>query len=352
MLVVAACAMVLGVAMPAYADQYDEKIKQLQNAAAVDQQSVNKLQNKANDISAQIGDLQHRIAATQAQISYNQDQFDDLGRQIDQAQEQLQQQRSTLGQNIRQMYLDGQTSTVEMLASSKNISQYLNKQEYRDSVKDKILSSVKKISELKEQLASKQNQTAQLLASQRQLQSSLTQQESQANNLLAQTNGDKASFQASINAKTSQIAQLRAAQAAANRSLGGRASYPPGNGGGGYPTAWANAPKDSMVDSWSMFNRECVSYAAFRASQEGGNPSGWGNANQWPASARAAGVAVDSNPQVGDVAISMAGAYGHAMYVEAVSGDSIYVSQYNYEMEGLYSTMTISASGLYFIHFK
>jgi surface antigen len=336
----------------AHADQFDEQIKKLQDSAAIDQQSVNQLQGKANDINAQISGLQQQLASTQAQIDYNQAQYDSLTTQIQQAEDQLKQEKDTLGQNIRQMYLEGQTSTVEMLASSKNISSYLNKQEYRDSVKDKIVTTVKKISDLKIELSNKQNQTAQLLDSQKKLKANLDAQQAQANNLLAQTNSDKGQFQANVASKTTQISSLRAAQAAANQALGGRASYPPGNGGGGYPTVWASAPKDSMVDTWSMYNRECVSYAAFRASQEGGNPSGWGNANQWPSSARAAGVSVDSSPHAGDVAISMSGAYGHAMYVEGVSGNTVYVSQYNYEMEGLYSTMTISASGLHFIHFN
>jgi surface antigen len=55
--------------------------------------------------------------------------------------------------------------------------------------------------------------------------------------------------------------------------------------------------------------------------------------------ARAHGVPVyTSNPQPGDVAISTAGTWGHAMYVEAVSGNSIYVSQYNQQLTGQYST--------------
>jgi surface antigen len=45
-----------------------------------------------------------------------------------------------------------------------------------------------------------------------------------------------------------------------------------------------------------------------------------------------------SNPKPGDVAISTAGTWGHAMYVEDVSGNQIYVSQYNQQLTGRYST--------------
>jgi surface antigen len=101
-----------------------------------------------------------------------------------------------------------------------------------------------------------------------------------------------------------------------------------------------------------MYNRECVSYTAFRVAASGRYvPWGLGNANQWDDNARARGIPVDSNPRPGDVAISNAGAFGHAMYVESVSGGTIFVSQYNAALDGRYSTKTISAAGLVFIHF-
>jgi surface antigen len=47
----------------------------------------------------------------------------------------------------------------------------------------------------------------------------------------------------------------------------------------------------------------------------------------------------------------MGGAYGHAMWVEAVSGSTIYVSQYNYDLAGHYSEMAINGSGLTYLYF-
>ena len=59
------------------------------------------------------------------------------------------------------------------------------------------------------------------------------------------------------------------------------------------------------------------------------NWAGRGNANQWLANARAAGYTVTSTPKAGAVGISMAGVWGHAVWVEAVSGNRVYISQYN-----------------------
>ncbi|HMR72992.1 MAG TPA: CHAP domain-containing protein, partial [Candidatus Saccharibacteria bacterium] len=125
---------------------------------------------------------------------------------------------------------------------------------------------------------------------------------------------------------------------------------------GGYPDKWAYAPLDSLVDSWGMYNRECVSYTAWKVFQKNGYMPYWGgrgNANQWPANARAAGIPTGSTPKVGSVAVSMSGPYGHTMWVEAVNGNQIYVSQYNYYYNGWgnYSEMWLNASGLIYIYF-
>ena len=151
-----------------------------------------------------------------------------------------------------------------------------------------------------------------------------------------------------------EVAQWQAAQLVANHNLNGAVvAGDPTHGG--YPAKWASAPQDSTLDNWGMYNRECVSYAAWKAYQTYGSMPYWGgvgNANQWPSDARRAGIQTGTTPQVNSVAISMAGYYGHAMWVEKVSGDMIYVSQYNYDLRGDYSEMWVNGSRFTYIYFK
>ena len=152
-----------------------------------------------------------------------------------------------------------------------------------------------------------------------------------------------------------QISSLLAAQVAANRDLGGSIVAGDPNHGG-YPAKWdAPVAQDSRVDSWGMYNRECVSYAAWKVFETYGHMPNWGgvgNANQWVRDARRAGIPTGSAPAVHSVAISMRGYYGHAMWVEKVSGPMIYVSQYNYDLHGHYSEMWVNASSFTYIYFK
>jgi surface antigen len=251
------------------------------------------------------------------------------------------------------MYLEGQISTLEILASSKDLSEFVDKQQYRNSVQTKVKTTVDKITDLKQQLEIKQREIQGLIkdqqAQQGQLDASLTQQ----SDLLNLTASQKAAKDAEIKSNNTQISALRAAQLAANQRLGGSAEAGDPNHGG-YPSYWDNARQDSLLDSWGMLNRECVSYTAWKVFEAYGYMPYWGgigNANQWPGNARAAGIPTSSTPKAGSVAISMGGAYGHAMWVEGVSGDYIRVSQYNYNLNGRYSEMTINGAGLIYLYF-
>ena len=155
-----------------------------------------------------------------------------------------------------------------------------------------------------------------------------------------------------------EITQLVAGQLAANRSLGGTIVTPTiatDTDDGGYPAKWNDAPQDSMLDSWGMYNRECVSYAAWKVYQTYGYMPYWGgegNANEWPRDAERSGIPIGTTPKVHSVAISMLGYYGHAMWVEAVNGDMVYVSQYNYDLNGHYSEMWVNGSRFTYIYFS
>lgn len=81
----------------------------------------------------------------------------------------------------------------------------------------------------------------------------------------------------------------------------------------------------------------------------------WGNANQWAASAAAAGRLVDSNPTVGSVAVFMPGvagasSYGHVAVVTGVNGGMVTISEMNAQGEYVVSSRTVSAAGVLFIH--
>lgn len=89
------------------------------------------------------------------------------------------------------------------------------------------------------------------------------------------------------------------------------------------------------------------------ASMKGNIPDNWGNANQWPDAARAAGYQVSDQPIVGAVAVEYIGYYGHVAVVTGVNPDgSVTVEEMNYDGlgDGLYRSSTWPASTWVYIY--
>jgi surface antigen len=326
-----------------FADRFDEQINQLKADNSQKQGAAQSLQVQADTIQGVINGLQQQINVLQQQIVENTAKSDALKVKIAEAEAELVRERDLLGQNIKAMYLEGDITTLEMLASSKDLSDFVDKQQYRSSVKDKIRDTLDKITTLKLQLNAQKEEVEKLLKDQEAMQATIAAQKAQQADLLSFTEAQKSQYLQAIKTNNSQIASLRAQQAAENARLFSGAKVVLGSAcdtghGDTYPSPWCSSGQDSMIDSWGMFNRECVSYTAWKVAESGRYMPYWGgigNANQWDDNARRAGIPVDTNPQAGDVAIKNSQPYGHAMYVESVNGDgTINISQYNANLNG------------------
>lgn len=350
------------------ASHLSDEISSLQEQNSENKAASNALAAEASSYQDAIDKLEAQINGLQQAIVANQQKSNELQIQIDANQKELDYQKYVLGQNVKAMYLEGQISTLEILASSKNLSEFVDKEQYRLSVQNKVRDTVDKITKLKLELEQQQRALESLIADQERQRQDLATVKSEQSQLLAYTAGQKAVFDSQIKTNNAKITDLKRQQAIENARLFGSTPGTGANCGGGYPGSapgpwgpWGcNYPLDYNIDNWGMYNRECVSYTAFKVAASGRYMPYWGgrgNAKLWDDNARAAGIPVDNNPRDGDVAISNNGYYGHSLYVEQVSDDgSIYVSDYNRQWDGKYreywmSASTVAAIGLVFIHF-
>jgi surface antigen len=272
------------------------------------------------------------------------------------------------------MYVDGQMTTIEELATSQNLSDFVDKQQYQTVVQNQLDSMIQEIDALQQQLQAQKTQVAGLVSTEQAQNSQLASAEAQQQQLLGYDQSQQASYNAQIASANSNISSLKAQLTALNNA-GSSQIVSSGTCGGGYPTSTKSSrtganwgcdwPQDNTLDNWGMDNRECVSYTAFMAfTKYGVAANNWGDAYQWITSAESAGYTVDQTPAVGAIAIrdrdyNVAGDVGHAMYVVAVNGaDSITVDEYNENYNGTFDQRTFAPSsydsrgGLYFIHFQ
>lgn len=327
--------------------QLREQASALNAQIAESNQAAANLAAQGETLKAKISEFDAQISKTDAQIQLVQNKLAQLEIELNNAQKELDRQKVLLKASIKELYKKNDASSVELLVSVNSFNEYFNNKAYLNKLKSNIQESTEKVIALKQQIQSQKDEQSKLLKQEQESRAVLAQARSEKDQLLAETQGQEANYRNQVNSLKQQQNQVMAAIAAKMAASG--TVITAGSGNGGYPSKWANAPQDSLIDSWGMYNRECVSYTAFKVWQSGRYMPYWGgrgNANQWPGNARAVGYEVDRDPQPGDVAITNNGYYGHAMFVEAVNGRMVTVSQYNYIINGqwgMYSEMTLSA---------
>jgi len=336
----------LQMARNASADKYDDQINALQKDVDAYNAQTAILASKAKTLQSEVAILQNQAAIIQAQIDISQAKYDKLVQQIAETEKKIQDNKDALGKTIADLYVDERITPIEMLASSKNVSDYLDKQEYRSSVRDELTATIGKIKDLKTMLEKQKVDAERVLTDQKSQHEALVGKQNEQQKLLNDTRGEESAYQQLSNANNAEIGRLRSQQAAElaarARSNGGGYSSSPGDGSrGGYPLKWLDQGLDYYVDDWGMFTRECTSYAAFKVAQAYGNMPYWGgigNANQWDDNARNLGIPIGTTPKPGSVGVVDGGYYGHVAWVESVNGNgTINISHFNVNWSGDYS---------------
>lgn len=344
----------------ASARDFNAEIKALQNQINDYNKRASELSAQADTLQSKIDELQNRQNQIQAQIDLNETKKQQLEQEIADAEARIKKQAEALSKNLQNQYYSSQTSALDILMNSDSVSDYVDRQTRQQAMSDQITSTVNEIKQAKKELEEDKAEVELIIKQQDAQKQDLASAQSEQQQLLEQTQGQEAKYQeltASTQAKLEQVkAELEAANAAIrnNGGVSGGGIPAPGasgsNGatcGGGYPSVWCNAAQDSLVDSWGMYNRECVSYAAYRVAATYGYMPYWGGrgmAYEWKQNAIDAGYKVTQTPEPGTVAwrgVSSSTPVGHVGFVESVdyNNQTYVVSEYNSDGRGHYFKM-------------
>ena len=322
---------------PTGARDYESEIRAVQNQIDQYTAEANRLANEANTLQNEVARLSNEKAQIQAQIDLKQAEYDQLIADIAANEKKIANNQKALGKTMAEMYVDEDISPLEMLASSKDIADYLDKQTQQSSVRNTLSKTIAEIKRLKKELEEQKIAVKQVLDDQTNQRNLLAEKQAEQQSLLDNTRGQEAAYQqlsAEGLAKRKELERQQQIEIA-RRYAGTSGSAVAGDPGrGGYPNNLANSDYyNPVVDPWGMYSRQCVSYTAWKVYQKNGYMPYWGgvgNANQWPGNADRAGISRGSTPRAGSVGVIMAGQYGHVVWVESVNGDgTINVSQYN-----------------------
>lgn len=351
---------VLGATPFVYADTLQQQINNLSAQNSQKQQSVNDLQLQAGSYQDAISKLQAQISAIESALQASQAQQAQLQTQITADQQEIATKKASLSADIKSMYIDGQMTTIEQLATSKNLSDYVDKEQYRTSVQNQLNAKIKEIADLQAQLQTQKQQVDQLVGTQKQQQSQLDADKQQQANLLGYNEAQQGDYNQQIKSNNTKISALQAEQARINAassrtvagigpSGGSGGACDNGHGNGGYPMAWCNAGLDDVTTSGGFPSRECTSFAYwYFTSVEGKSLYVNGNAKDWVYTSNRP---VTRTPHVGDIFINTAGAFGHVGIVASIDGGSVRTISMNDDFYGhFYNNREYSISSLYYIN--
>lgn len=346
----ASVAGVTGVRAQSIQDQIDSLRQQNQQ----NQSQVEQLRDQATSYEDAIEKLQAQVEDIERVIQVNTDEQNRLKAEIAKIEAELEVKKELLASNIRAMYIDGDVSTIEMLASSNSLSEFVDKQQYRDSIRSEISTIVSTINELRHQLRGQKEQVDKLLLEQEHQRSELANSKIEQDRLLSFNKAQQAEYNANTKQNQAKIAELIASQIQANNNAANLQfiripgavnghniavdDYPYQNYGHSQidePCFGPPRTADSL-DKWYYCTRQCTSYAAWAIERSGRTaPVAWGDAKNWinlaPASWKVA------SPKAGDLAVVSSGTWGHVMYVEAVEAGRMLVSEYNINLTGHYN---------------
>lgn len=178
------------------------------------QAETDRLSAEAVTLSNALAQITNEKNALQSQVDLSQVQYDQLIIQIADTEKQISDNQNALGSTIASLYVDDEISPIEMLASSKDIGEFLNKQEYRNSIKKELSSTITRVRDLKTQLGDQKISVEKVLNEQKNARDSLAAKEAEQANLVAQTRNDEAAYQGLVKNSAAGIAEAKAQQAA------------------------------------------------------------------------------------------------------------------------------------------
>lgn len=313
----------------------------LEQDKAAYQAEISRLNNESKTLQSDLDKLAAEKSVIQSQIDIYQAQYDELTLKIAETEKQIADNKDALGKIIADLYVDDKVSPIEMIASSKNISEFIDKQEYRNSVRKELTSTIARVKELKISLSNQRTEVEKVLGDQKNAKQALVEKETEQQSVLSRTQGQEAEYQR-LTAETDAALKAYAEEyknlmRSPNPSVGisdpSKGNYPWGT----------NCYIDNNLLSWGGVNgdgtdplgyacRQCTSYVAWKIFEHTGRGYAyWGNAKMWPNSAINSGVQVGYTARANSAGVNIGGYYGHVVWVETDpdSEGRIVISQYN-----------------------
>lgn len=331
---------------------------------------ANEASKAATTLEGEVERLQQEISMYEARIKTNEAEAEDLKLKIEESTKKLKLQQQALANLLINMHFEEKGDAIMILAGSKSISDFAERQTRVDTAKSQVTISAQTVKSIKQDLEKQKVEVERVIADQQIQRKAIEDKKIEQQTLIIKYRDNASAF--ALEAATSReekiklINQEYQSHLLSLRNRGGFGTVADGYNSyeafiGNYGFA---CPRDNIrgiLDTY--YTCQCTSYAAYKAIEYWGphvRVTGWGNAYSWASAARALGYRVDRIPSANSIGQTASGAWGHVFWVESVNANgTINVSEYN----NAYSSRSgqwgdfgyrvgVNPSEYYFIHFN
>ncbi len=271
----------LGIIFPAYADQKQQQLQEVNRQIQQQKANLNSTKKKETDIMSQLNNIeksmsqtQNEIDATNDRIAYLEHNIQTTQKNMDKQQKDLDEQTETLGDRLVEIYETGDTSYLEVLLSAEDLKDFITRYDMLGSIVEQDVDLIKTINKQKKELALKKSE---LEVKQRELVSVRESQESQKATLAAQK-GEKQEVLGSVQKEKSQYAKALAALEQSSREIEAMIRREQGGGGGpalGSGTyTWPAPGYSTITSSYGMRYHPILKVRKLHSGMDIGAPSG------------------------------------------------------------------------------
>lgn len=202
-------------------DQMDEITRELEkNEAAADHKH-----REASTLQEAVNEIESQTRALELQIRQSTLEKQSIEKKIEETKVRIAKNQEMLASTLSDLYVDDSMTPLEMLASSNSIGDYVDKQEYRNSVRDQVAVAIKQIKELRIQLDKQNEAIKEVLARQKSQEEQLVAKRDEKNKLLAETRGEEQKYKERVEDLKAEREETIAAIEAAMRSSSGGGGF-------------------------------------------------------------------------------------------------------------------------------
>lgn len=182
-----------------YADRLQGQLDDIEQELESNEAHADNLHREAATLKDAISQIENDAANLERQINKSRSEKKNLDKKIEETKKKIAQNQDVLADTVSDLYVDNSMTPIEMLASSNSIGDYVDKQEYRNAVRDQVAVAINTIKDLRADLEKKSDEVAEVIARQRSQEKQLVAKKKEQSELLAQTQGQERKYKQRVN---------------------------------------------------------------------------------------------------------------------------------------------------------